>query len=261
VSNYALGWINHVDRAGVTFTTDSALASLPAANLADPVVGKPWRTAGATAAYVEIDLGAALEVGVLALAGLDQTGTDTIRARLSAVAPGDGELLDTTAQAGDVAAGYRIWTYVPAAPVAARYLRFDLAAASLAAQGYFDVGRAWAGPALRGTRNYALAAESGWRDPSVAVTAPRSGVRYVDSLPKRRWWRFRLPALTAAETATEVAELQRVAGLAGQVLWVPRPGGPYERREALLGRAIQLGPLNHALPSWWESEIEIEEDL
>jgi len=260
--NVALSWRNLIDASGVAFTAGSEVASLPASNLANPIVARPWRTSGTVSSYVEIDLGSAQAVQLLALAGLTGLATtDTIRARLSAVSAGAGELLDTTAAAGNVADGYGIWTHFLTAAVSPRYIRFDINAASLSDQGYFDVGRAWAGPALQPARSYSFGAEFGWRSASRVSEALRSGAVYPDARFKRRFARIELAALTEAEARDELLEMQRLAGLTSQVVLIPTPGSSRQPVEAILGYLRDLAPLRHRLPFLWAVPLEIEEAL
>lgn len=258
----ALSWTNHVDAAGVGFAAGSQVASLPAANLADPVVARPWQTSASVDSHVEIDFGAGRPVQVLALAGLQaMAATDTIRARLSNVAAGAGELLDTGVAAGGVRDGYAIWSYVLAEPVEARWLRFDIAAPSLAAQGFFRVGRAWAGPAFRPQHDFRFGAEIGWRTGSRLSRASRSGTAYADNRFRRRYVRLALDALAEAEALDDLLEMQRLAGLTGQVLLVPRPASPRAGVEALVGYCRELPPIVRRLPGAWSVALDVEEAL
>ena len=454
MARVALSWVNRLDAAGVSFTAGSQVASLPASNLADPVVAKPWQTSGTVDTYVEIDLGSAQTVQLLALAGLvDFAATDTIRGRASTAKPtnllwpsedaaganwstleasivqdagaaanglttadkivessatstheavnasatvqagstvlatgvlqaagrsrcrvqlysggdrlqpefslatgsvsyfgtsgaavpvsarlvglsgnrwrwevvgivgaatsltlaiglqdasgnnsyaGDGSSglltsmngvyesssfkghVETTSAAatgvpdwfaeidsasdladtaGDVSEGYGIWAYLAAAAQSVRYVRFDLNAASLASQGYFRVGRGWAGPAWRPAVDAALGVESGWRAGSRLLEGARSGVVYPARRFVRRTARLALDALGEAEARDELLEMQRRAELAGQVLLVPSPGSARQNVEALLGYLRELPPVVQRLPALFGAAVEIEEAL
>ncbi len=81
---------NKVDLAVATLGTDSQVGTLPVANVANPIVGRKWRTSGTTAAYLDVDFGEALSIGTLALMGCSFASADTVRHRLSAVSAGAG---------------------------------------------------------------------------------------------------------------------------------------------------------------------------
>lgn len=450
MARLALSWVNRIDAGGVSFTAGSQVASLPASNLADPVVAKPWQTSGTVDSFVEIDLGPAQTVQLLALAGLAGfAATDTIRGRASAAKPtnlvqrsqtidnaywtksnasvtanagvapdgtttadklvedsatahhlitlssvgglsnglpytlsfwaknagrtnvyvrgddasggndgtvvlatgagtmygtppsgvtitgtvyadgwsrcefrfpalngtsisnlyigtgsgsyaGDGSsgnliwgiqleqgasaggyvattdaartavpdwlaeidtAVDLTDTAGDVADGYGVWAYLAAAVQSVRYVRFDLNAASLAEQGYFRAGRAWAGPAWRPAVDASLGVETGWLSGSRLLEAARSGVVYPDRRFVRRTARLALDALGEAEARDELLEMQRLAELAGQVVLLPSPGSTRQNVETLLGYLRELPPVVQRLPALFGGAVEIEEAL
>jgi hypothetical protein len=75
--------------------------------------------------------------------------------RLSAVAAGNGELLDTTAVVGGWVTGVGGHSYVPGAAANPRWWKFDLGAPSLVGTPIgCDLGRAWVGRGFRPTRNF-----------------------------------------------------------------------------------------------------------
>ncbi len=236
-----LAWINHIDTA--VLTTDSQVATLPLANVADPHLATKWRTT-TTTAFMAADWGAVQEIGVVGLFGSNFTAAATWRIRLSAVAAGAGELLDTGVVAAGVAAGYGQAVHVLAAAVNARYLRIDLADSGLAALGYFQIGAAWAGRLWTPERNFRYGAAPGWRDPSVK-TLSRGGQAYVDLRDRIRAIEFELPALTEAELLDAAFEIDRVAGVGGNILFVPDPGAATQNRRAILGTldAVEAAPM------------------
>jgi hypothetical protein len=269
-----LSWVNWLDRVGegVAIAASSEVATQRASRLAEPQVRRRWRTApGITSPTLDVDLGAARSIGVLALVQPDDAGSispnnealglmaasDTVRHRLDAVTAGAGALLDTTAIAGAWAAG--VHAYVPASPISARYWRTDLAATSLVTTpGYVDLGRAWAGPAWQPSRgNFSYGWGRVWEDGSVISTNARSGLDFVDVGPQCRALTFGFTALTQADAA-QMDELQRVAGIRGQVLFVP-----FEDRRIppVLGRLVQVQPITQPNFATFAVAFQIRQSL
>jgi hypothetical protein len=236
--------ISHVNLADAgTLSTASEITTLPVANLQDRIVAKKWRSNADLVPTVDLDLGAAHDIRVLALAGCNLASTDTIRVRLSLTGAGNSEVLDTGADPCGVVDGYGFWLLVLAAAVSARYVRLDFAAS--APLTYVEAGRLWVGDAVQPARNYGYGGAEQWNDDSIVQRAPRSGAEYVERGPKWRSWAFALPALTAAEGRGTVKELLRVAGISGQVLAVPDPDSAYAPKEALIGRLARALPIQH----------------
>lgn len=77
-------WNNLVDAGATALTASSENASYPVANLIDPHLQKLWKT-GTSAAeeYITLDLGSALEISSIILAGHDFTTDDDLRFMVS----------------------------------------------------------------------------------------------------------------------------------------------------------------------------------
>lgn len=243
MTNLSLSWINRLDAA--SFQASSEATRLTAANLANADRWRLWRTSGAVDAYVDIDFGAAYAIGVVGLFGLNGWAAgDTIRLRLDAVTPGAGVLLDTTAIAAGVVEGYDQYLYVLAASVNARYLRINGNAASLSAQGYFQMRRAWAGPLVTLARNFDWGIKRGRRQGTEIARPRRTGAEFVDPGIRPRTISLELNTASAAD-AVQLAELDRVAGDgASQVLLIPNPAGDLAR-DPILGRLENSDGLMH----------------
>lgn len=241
--------------------TDSAASNLPVANLADRKVQKVWR-ALATTAYFGADFGSLNPIRELGLFGCTLASTDTIRHRLSATAMGNGELLDTTAVACDVQDGYWQHLHILAAAVSARYWRCDIVATSRAAEGYFDIGRAWAGDVWEPAINFSLDWHEQWVDSSIVEKSPRSGAVFVDEGVIYRRMGVQFDAFAEADRV-EALYLDRVAGKRSQILFVPNSAGDPET-EAILGRMIDTTPVRNPTDSWparYSKQYDIEQDL
>lgn len=269
-----ISYVNWVDRPGAGIAASPGPSTLPAANLADPVVQRRFRASG-TDCWVLVDFGAPREVGVLALAqphdagGLDPMGeplghldaADTVRHRLDLAAAGEGAALDTGTVPCRVARGYGLHVHVLAGPVTARYWRLDLSAPSLGVPGFVDLGRVWAGPALRPANNFAFGWRDLWADATAATTVSRSGLRVRDLRHRQRRLDLAFPALTAAEARGAFKELSRTVGLRGQVLVSPDPGGVHEPTEAILGDLAECTPIDHPDAAGFSKAFSIIQSL
>jgi hypothetical protein len=140
--------------------------------------------------------------------------------------------------------GYGLHLYQPPAPLTARYWRCNLNATSLTSvPGFVDLGRAWAGPAwtpMRGNLAYGLAET--WTDGAQVDRNARSGLEFVDVGPRARVLNFAFSALTESDAA-QIRELQRVAGLNRQILFVPFPGGGPDLAAPIIGRLTEVPPI------------------
>lgn len=254
MSRLLLSWVNWLDRAGASITTNSETGGLGVTRLADPILRRRWRTSpGVVNPVLSVDLGQPREVGVLALAqpddagGIDADGAargwmrsppDNVRHRLDATAPGAGGLYDTGLIPGGWVPGYGMQASVLPAAVSARHWRADIEGWSQApGTGYLDLGRAWIGPAWRPSRgNVAY----GWgrqrADGAVISANSRSGIEFVDRGPRQRVITFSLPNLSA-EDADALDQLQEVAGTSRQVLALIDPDDP---KTWIIGRLVEV---------------------
>lgn len=182
--------------------------------------------------------GAQLVPGTMAMGYRGSTATPGING------PGVGSALDTASIAGGWRSGYGMHVYQPASPINARYWRCNLNAASLASvPGFVDLGRAWAGPVWTPARgNLAYGFAESWTDGSLVERNPRSGLEFVDLGPRARMLNFAFSALTESDAA-QIRELQRVAGLNRQILFVPFPGDGPDLAAPIIGRLTEVPPI------------------
>jgi hypothetical protein len=75
------------------------------------------------------------------------------------------------------------------------------------------------------------------------VTETRGGQEYLTVGPQRRRHDFTLPWLTEAEKYNAVLEIDRLAGVRGNVLWIPNPASVYLNKQAIFGRLATLLPV------------------
>lgn len=243
MANCILAWRNWIDESGVALSASSALSSLPINNLANPILAKVYRSSSSVSPTIDIDLGAARAAGVLGLFGHNLASGDTIRHMLSAVSAGGSELLDTGAVASGAQEGYAQSVKVLAASVNARYWRIEVNAPSLSpTPGYVEIGRAFIAAAWQPSRNFSFGSGEKWTDASLVAEAERSGAEYIDLGPRRRERSFALEFMSAADR-DQSRELDRLAGLTGQVLFIPDPNSADLQREAILGRLKEMSPI------------------
>jgi hypothetical protein len=253
-------WQNWIDTA--TLAAGDQATTLPVANLKDRRVQKCWRSGTSTATYFTADFGAAQQIDVIALFGLTLSETDTVRIRLSNTALGDGEILDTTALASGVLDGYDQYVYLPEASLSARYLRIDVDAASRAAIGNFDLGRAWVGPGWFPAIGYSLGQGVKWNDDSTVIRSPRSGATFVDKTPPYRSRDISFEWLSQ-DDQNALMDMDRLVGRGGQMLFIPDTQGDLAR-DPLLGRQDQINNVTQPLniyPAAFSRQFTLTQDL
>ena len=230
-----LSYKNWVDQEAATITAAEEAGDLVATNLANRYSSSLWRddtlTAMDATTWFKVDFGVAREVGCLALLFPRSNApnsydadpmfetTDTVRFKLSNVAEDGYELLDTTALASGVHAGYGYYVYKLTSPVTARWLRCDLNAVSRGSLGYVDVCRAWAGPVIEPAIGPDFGAVHAWSSDSVVTQAARGISDFVDPREPIRSYAMTLGWLTEAER-DQMEDLERLMSTSGQFLVV-----------------------------------------
>jgi hypothetical protein len=214
-----LGVVNHVDRSGTVLTASGTTGDLTASNMANPIVGRRWRTSSLTA-YCTVDFGSDVDIAVMALrfprdTTFPTSGTVQHQLDPDGGSAGSGATYDSGAVSINTTDGYGYHVIVPGAEYSARYWRFTF---NVSGVSFLDVGRAWAGPVYRSTYGLAFGDTDTWLDPSLLQTGARSGAEYVDALPVRRILRDGFVAVTNLERS-EVREIARQAGASSQVLF------------------------------------------
>jgi hypothetical protein len=207
-----IAWNNYADTA--VLSANSEVGSLPVAYLKDLDLGKIWRASSTAAAWVLADLGASLEIGMVALIGTNLAQTDAAQVRISTA--------DATGAAGDAYDSGPILAAVdpmlrrfvhPVDPgVTGRYVRIDLSQAEVPEAGRLVVMRTWAP-----SRNF----QFGWsrisRDPSRRIYSEGRNL-FSDRRQVEQGFRFTLRGLTVDEAYVELDPLTRAAGTSQDVL-------------------------------------------
>lgn len=236
-----IGYNDYVKDA-VAITSDSALATLPAANVAAVQVSQRWQTVPATTtAYLLIDLGTASSIEMVALINTNLSAAATWRIRIStADATGDtGDALDTTAINAGVDTRYKKAIYVLSSAVTGRYVKINLIDASLP---YLAVGRAVVCKAFKPTYNFSPNAQVFYRDWSNRYSA-YDGQTWVLRGSMQRGFAFVLPAVTDTERNSIGEELLQDHGIHQDVLVC------LDQASTNLGRDSVWGLLEE-MPAW-----------
>lgn len=217
---------------------------LAPSNLADPIIGKRWRTTSLTG-WAQADFGSNKSVDVLAFAFPRDTAFPTsgkVTWTLDADGGTAGSGVAYSSGAVDIGAadGYGYHLHVPSSSVSARYVRFTFSGVS--GIEFIDVGRLWAGRKFVPTYDVAGGYEEAWGDLSITHVAERSGAEYVDPRPRQRSYAFGFEALDSDER-DEVREMGRIVGTSQQVLFCLDPSK--FSRETVIGRLSASLPIRH----------------
>jgi hypothetical protein len=222
LSTPAIGYVNLADSR--TITVSSAATGYPGTRLSNPLLSESWRTAAGTLASVtvDVDLGAAQDIDVAALVGVNLDDDATRRLQLDSEstfgAPnthdsGTGDAFDVSTYPSlldDSPAHGRNLIYFPGSTQSARYARFTLSDSGNA-DNYLKASVLWVGPV--------------WQD----VTGMQYGWSLVDELvgkpgleQSRRVWKLAYEYVTWAE-ARALRSILRNILRHKRVLVVPHP--------------------------------------
>lgn len=256
----ANGYLLFDDRiAAATLTGDAGVAGLPLANLQDPQPTKVARWQ-ATSGYVVADFGAAVPVGGLVLHGTNLSAAATRRVRLSSAdATGAaGDVHDSGAAAAGVLATYRgSFAYMLSSDLSARYLRLDLADASLS---FIDAGVLLAGPVFRPARNFSYGASIGFQEFGRNERSP-VGITFTSQRARARALSLRFEYASASEAYGHLLELQRLAGITRNVALVPDPGGTNAAKQLMVGTLQDLTPISNTFYNIHSTTLSLVERI
>lgn len=284
--NVFLAWQNRTDEG--TLSGGSWSATLPLVNLQNRQVQKVSRSTGVTTANSQfaIDLGAARTIGVLALVvhNISVSGKVRITAANNSgfTSPGyqsawidvwpagmipqnllewedDNFWLGTLS--ADSRAGYQS-PFIHLLPVAQsfQYWKVEIDDTGNSA-GYIQLGRLFMAQGWRPTVNYSYGADLGYQDPTPIDTS-LSGAEFFDVRGKYRVFRFGLQYITSSECYDYALQLQRLAGVSGEVLLMQDSDDTaLQPVRAFVGRLRTLGGIKQTLPTAFEASFEIKELL
>lgn len=127
--------------------------------------------------------------------------------------------------------------------------------------GYVQIGRLFLAQGWRPGINYAFGAELGYQDPTLVETS-LSGAEFFDVRSRYRAFGFELQFMTGAESYGYALELQRLAGISGEVLLVPDSDDAANMpRRAFVGRLQQLSTIPQVQPDAFRASFQIKELL
>lgn len=246
MANAVFGWVNNVGTG--TLTAGSAAAGLGADQLQNDHGGAAtaWQTAGGvTSTNLTVDAGATSAAWrAFGLFRTNLTAAATVRWRVgTAAAMTSGVAYDSGAIAAGVAAGFGQSVLVASAAVTGRYCRLDVSDPGNP-DGVLNVPLIFAGPVWQPASN--ISAESAFgRDDATDDVVTRGGQEYPTFRFVRRRWEIALARVRAAEVWPSAMELDRVARLGGNILFVPDPASADRNREAVYGRLRATSDLGH----------------
>lgn len=234
-----IGYGNLIDSAtlGGTVTNASYLKDRYLAHKASAGAG----------AYLDIDLGAATSIGVVAVVSHTQaSGTIRVQGGSSA---GSGSAYDSTALAIYSGSDYAV-TFTPAS---ARYWRITFSAAS-------TFGRVFIGPRFRPATN--IDWDHGFqRETRSVIGEALSGMEFGDKRNSRRVWRGAFSWLTPAE-ADAYDTLQAAADITDEVYWIEDDTDTtYRGKRWFFGRFRALSAIEYPYLSTYKAGVEIGELL
>ncbi len=135
MANAALGVTNLADASTAVVSVSASIALAGASKLLTPQVGERWQV-NAASAYIDIDLGAALSIDTVMLAGVTRDPDFIVKA--STVSAGATDVFTSGTISGTpyFDANHGLFVYLRSSPSTARYIRINLdkvGVASLAA--------------------------------------------------------------------------------------------------------------------------------
>lgn len=145
-------------------------------------------------------------------------------------------------------------------PTAARYILVEVDDETNP-DGYVEFGRVFVGNAWQPANNANWGASIAW-ETDTGVQRSMSGTPYFDRKEGRRVKRFELGFLSRDEALGRVFEIQRKAGIDGEVLLVwDKDDAINLLRQSYLGRLRQLSPIARAFVGNYSNVFEIEENI
>lgn len=228
------------DRAASgTWSTDSAVSTLPVDNLKTESRRKVWRSVatGTTGAYAQCDFGSALSVDVVAFLGVNWSTGATVAIKSSAnsdmSSPDVNVSLSSSGLTPYLDTTTKQFVYPLSATSARRYWRVTVTDTSLS---YIEAGKAILGPAIVPTINFAP--EWRWLSEDLStVQRTIGGETYVNVRSIARGVEIEFRAMTAAEATGIAYTILREHGLSKPLLVVLNHDSTAIARDSIWGLA------------------------
>lgn len=143
----------------------------------------------------------------------------------------------------------------------ARYWRVEIFD-SANSDGYIQIGRLFMARGWTPSINYIYGAGFQYEDVTPVETS-LGGTEYFDVRPKYRTMAFQLDCVTETDAYNFALDLQRVAGINGEVLVMPDGGDEPERQPLVsyLGRLRQIYQIRQSQPTTLSTQFEVKELL
>lgn len=258
MSNLILAWRNHVDDA--TLTASSEASVRPATNLQDENGGTYWQTVDGVDSGVTLDIDAGSAVTWRAFGAFRTNFTTAMTWTIAlGTSPGASDVYSSGSVSGGIAAGYNQAIHVADQDYSARHCRITLGDGANP-DTFLRVGLLYAGPIFQPGFNIAFGWSVGREDRSRMLVS-RGGQKWPIDGPRPRILDFSLEFQTDAEVFDDLLELDRLQGVTGNVLAIPRPGGTYVGKEAVFGTMTMTERPRNAIHRYWSRRFTVEERL
>lgn len=239
-----------------TITAASNATSMNATNLNKVQPSDVWRSTSLTSQYIEIDLGSAKAVDLIALMFTNLTSAATWRVQAgttTGVSNYDSGTVTAWAGATQNVDRPHAMLYLSSTQTY-RYWKITLTDAANPA-GYFEAGRVILADALQFTRNYSKGAGRGFNDLSTTKEA-FGGQLLIEDKAKRPVLSFEANYLTAVEQERDVLELQR--NKTGGVFAMLNPDASTYRQGRMYYGNLKLEPVIVAELNVYSTRFTIE---
>lgn len=285
MANALIAFYNRIDAASVS--GGSWLASLPLTNIQDPIIGRVARSAdlNTNSTQFDADIGADRLVRVVALVGHNLSLTAEYRVRGATDSGFTTVVVDSGWQEvwppvyastslnwqapnwwggrylPDEIEGFT-WTKIFVADTSynVRYWRVEMSDPDNA-EGYVQVGRVFIGDAWQPELNILYGYGLRW-ETKTQIREALSGSEYFDRRTPYRVVGFTTEAMDVDEAFGNAFEIQRRAGLDGEVVFMLDPDDTlHALRRQYLGRLRELSPIENPYPDLHRTAWEIKERI
>ena len=242
----AWSWNNWVDESGTTISGASA-TGFPAAQLANPQLGRVWRPAAAGSA-VTFTFAGQRQVSIIGAFGGGLKPGDRFNLKLSSASTGAFDILSREI-GPDIDPISRQWI-VRMADFNLSDTVDNVARVQIASLNGADIGRVWCGPADWTPRvNHVYGAEFGAIDYGRKTVSAQSGAVYAGNGPKRRTESVKYDALYMDEVEGPARSMMLLCGTTRQVLYLPEDTFYSREKSAILGCLDEISPI---IAAGWE---------